>query len=159
MQEGYFQFNLYGDGWGEIARKRKYVLQNKDNIIERNSALPFLVFHYIVNYNLDDLELFFRLAGFSSFSEEELPNIIITPINLPSRENVHNGWFGDVTNEEEAQEYIEVELGEGIIAKYRDVKKKQLLHKNFLLEQQRKSIREELKNYTEPEEAVQHTFK
>ncbi len=92
--------------------------------------------HYVTNYNLEDLELFFRLAGFSAFTEEELPNSIVMPmsINLTNKNNVHSGCFGGLTNEEDATKFIEDILGKNVISKYKNIKKKQLLHKrNSLL--------------------------
>lgn len=58
MQEEFFKFNLYGDNRGEIAQTGKYIFQNKDNKIKVHNSVPFLVLHYVTNYNLDDLELF-----------------------------------------------------------------------------------------------------
>ncbi len=141
----YFKFNLYGDSWGEYAERGKYIFQNRDNKIKARNVLPFLVFHFVVNYNLADLELFFKLAGFSTFTEEELPRSIVIPVDigLTNRNKVYAGCFGGYTDEEEAIKYIEAELGEGIIARFRDIKTKQLeCQKEQLLEQLRKNARE-----------------
>ncbi len=165
MQENYFQFKERVASTGKIfsftMQSGKYIFQNRNNTIRLNDVLPFLVFHYITNYNLDDLELFFKLAGFSAFREEELPSSIIEPINidLPNKNYVYTSYFGGFTDEEEAKVYIETELGEGIISKYRTVKKNQLLQKKVQLEEQIANIEEELKNYTEPEETIIHIFK
>jgi len=131
----YFQFNLYGDDWGELAEEGKYVFQNRDEKIGLHSALPFLVFHFVTNYDLSDLELFFRLAGFSAFTKEEFPNSIVTPrvINLTNRKNVHDGKFGGFTDEEKAKKFIESQLGEGIISEFKDLKKEQLLRQKAQL--------------------------
>lgn len=137
MQEEYFKFNLYGDKCGDIEQTGKYVFQNIDGVVSVNSALPFLVLHYVTNYNLADLEFFFRLAGFSAFTEEELPNSIVTPvaINLTNRNNVTSGWYGGFNKEEEAKKFIESRLGEGIISRFQDIKRKKLLHeRDSLLE-------------------------
>lgn len=146
FSENYFKFNLYGDNWGELAEKGKYVFQNIDMKVGVHTVLPFLVFHYVTDYNLSDLELFFRLAGFSAFTEEELPNSIITPetIDLTNKKNVHAGWFGGFTDEEKAKKFIESELGEGIISKFRDIKRKQLLHKKVELLEQLRNAEQEL---------------
>ncbi len=146
LSEGYFKFNLYGDNWGDLAEKGKFVFQNPNRKIGVHTSLPFLVFHFVTNYNLSDLELFFRLAGFSAFTEDELPNSIITPevINLTNRKNVNTGWFGGFTEEEAAKNFIESELGEGIISKFRDIKRKQLLHKKIELFEQFRSTEQEL---------------
>lgn len=146
FSEDYFKFNLYGDNWGDLAEEGKFVFQNPNRKIGVHTSLPFLVFHFVTNYNLSDLELFFRLAGFSAFTEDELPNSIITPevINLTNRKNVHTGWFGGFTDEEEAKKFIESELGEGIISKFRDIKRKQLFHKKFQLLEQLRNTEQEL---------------
>lgn len=96
MGEGYFTFKLYGDNRGYISQVGKFVFQNRNNIIRPNNVLPCLVFHYITNYNLDDLELFFRLVGFSTFTKEELPSSIIEPIdiNLPNKNYIYTNYFG-----------------------------------------------------------------
>ncbi len=159
MQENYFQFKLHTKY--SLTQSGKYIFQNKHNDCENNTLLKFLVFHYIADYKLDDLELFFRLAGFSAFTREELPSSIIKPvsIDLYDKDYFYPPRLYGNGDEEEAKAYIEKELGEGIIAKYRTVKKKQLLQKKAQLEVQMLSIEEELRNYPEPEEAVQHTFK
>jgi len=138
----YFQFNLYGNDWGELDKKGKYVFQNRDEKIGLHSSLPFLVFHFVTNYDLSDLELFFRLAGFSAFTEEELPDSIVTPrsINLSNKENVHGGMFGGFTDEERAKKCIESELGEGIISEFQKLKIARLL-------QQRDQLLEESKEF------------
>lgn len=142
----YFKFNLYGDNWGDLEEKGKYLFQNTNRKIGVHSLLPFLVFHFVTDYNLSDLELFFRLAGFSAFTEEELPNSIVTPevINLTNRKNVHTGWFGGFTDEEDAKEFIESELGEGIISKFKDLKRKQSLHKKVQLIEDLRNTKQEL---------------
>lgn len=131
MEEKYFKFNLYGDNWGDIVQTGKYIFQNVGNKIGVHKSLPFIVFHYVANYNLDDLELFFRLAGFSAFTEDELPDSIVRPINinLTNKNNVHSGLFGGFTNEEEAKRYIEIELGENVISKFNNIKEKRSLCK------------------------------
>lgn len=146
LSDDYFKFNLYGDNWGDLVEKGNYIFQNPNRKIGVNDSLPFLVFHFVTNYNLPDLELFFRLAGFSAFTEDELPNSIITPevINLTNRKNVHTGWFGGFTDEAKAKRFIESELGEGIISKFRDIKRKQLLHKKVELLKQLKNTEQEL---------------
>lgn len=146
FSENYFKFDLYGDNWGELAEKGKYIFQNTNMKIGAHTALPFLVFHFVTDYNLSDLELFFRLAGFSAFTEDELPNSIVNPeiINLTNRKNVHAGWFGGFADEEEAKKFIESELGEGIISKFRDIKRRQLLHKKVELLEQLRNTEQEL---------------
>ncbi len=146
--EDYFKFNLYGDNWGDIAEKGKYIFQNHNRKIGVHDSLPFLVFHFVTNYNLSDLELFFRLAGFSAFTEKELPNTIVIPeaINLTNRKNVHTGWFGGYTDEEEAKEFIESKLGEGIISRFKDLKRKQLLDKKVQLLKELRDTEQELEN-------------
>lgn len=158
MQEEYFTLNLYGDNWGDFAQKGKYIFQNKDNIIQPHNSLPFLVFHFVTNYNLDDLELFFRLAGFSAFTEEELPRSIVNPIsiNLSNQKNVHSGMFGGITSEEEGIKHIESTFGEGIIARFRDIKTKQLFHKKVQLLEQIKLIEQDLNNIPQAPETFKH---
>lgn len=140
FSENYFKFSLYGDSRGDIAEEGKYIFQNSNQKISKNSCLPFLVSHYVTKYNLSDLELFFKLAGFSAFTEQELPNSIVTPtyIGLPNRKNATSRFFGGYEDEDEAKKFIESELGEGIISRFRDLKIKQLSHqKNQLLEELR----------------------
>ncbi len=149
MENQYFKFY-------DFEKYGKYIFQDKNNRIKNNDILPLLVFHYIVNYNLDDLELFFRLAGFNAFRREELPKTLTTTIDVPNRSHT---YFNGLKGEEKDKTYIEAELGEGIIARYIKIKKNQLLYKKAQLEKQIANIEEELKNFTEPEEAVQHTFK
>lgn len=149
MQENYFRFNLYGDNWGDLKETGKYVFLNRDNKVGVHNNLPFLVFHYITNYNLSDLELFFRLAGFSAFTQEEMPDSITIPdvINLKNRENVHYGWFSGYTNEIIVKKYIESELGTGIISRYRSVKRAQLARKKVQLIEQMRNIEKEIENH------------
>ncbi|MBQ4634550.1 MAG: hypothetical protein IJB71_04305 [Bacilli bacterium] len=150
MKENYFKFNLYGDNWSDLAETGKYVFQNRDNKVGVHNSLPFLVFHFITDYNLSDLELFFRLAGFSAFTQEEMPDSITIPevINLSNHKNIHAGWFGGFTNEEEAKKYIETELGAGIISRYREVKRALLAHKKVQLLEQMRSVEQKIEEYT-----------
>ena len=142
QNDNYFRFDMYGDNWSELIALSKYVFQNKDNKVGNFNSLPFLVFHFIVNHNLSDLELFFRLAGFSAFTIEEMPDSITIPdvINLTNRDYVYDEWLGLVYNKEKAKAFIEKELGVGVISKYYDVKKQLLYH------QEVKIFERELKN-------------
>ncbi len=128
MKDNYFKFNLYGNTWGEFAQTGEYIFQNSNKKITKNSCLPFLVFHFVVDYNLSDLELFFKLAGFISFTEEELPRNIVVPenINLANKRNFHNGLLGGFKDKESAEKFIESELGKGTISKFKEIKRKQL---------------------------------
>lgn len=157
MQD-YFKFNLYGDNWGDLAESGKYVFQNKDYKVGVHNSLVFLVFHFVVNYNLSDLELFFRLAGFSAFTREEMPDSITNPdvINLTNKKNVHTGWFGGFTDSEEAKAFIESELGEGIISRYKHVKRNLLAHEMVQLREQ---LRADEQNYTSLNAEIQHRTK
>ncbi|MBE6154783.1 MAG: hypothetical protein E7163_04350 [Firmicutes bacterium] len=142
MQDNYFIFNLYGDNWGDLKEKGKYVFQNIDCKVGVHNVLPFLVFHYVTDYNLEDLELFFRLAGFSAFTREEMPDSVTSPdvINLSNRKNAHAGNFGGFRDEYSALKYIEQELGAGIIRKFLNVKKMLLAHEKLELHIRLKSI-------------------
>jgi len=125
MKDNYFKFNLYGNTWGEFAQTGEYIFQNSNKKITKNSCLPFLVFHFVVDYNLSDLELFFKLAGFISFTEEELPRDIVVPenINLANKRNFHKGLLGGFNDKESAEKFIESELGKGTIAKFNKLKR------------------------------------
>ena len=157
MQD-YFKLNLYGDNWGDLAETGKYVFQNKDYKVGVHNSLAFLVFHFVVNYNLSDLELFFRLAGFSAFTREEMPDSITNPdvINLTNKKNVHTGWFGGFTDPEEAKAFIESKLGEGIISRYKQIKKNLLAHEMVQLREQ---LRDDEQIYTSLNDDIQHHTK
>lgn len=146
MQEEYFKFYLYGETWGSIAQSGNYIFQDKNNKIGINDALPFLVFHYVTNYNLDDLELFFKLAGFVAFTEEEIPSAkkMHKVINIPKRVNAHRGWFGGFDTEEKAKQFIESKLGENLISKFKEIKREQLLYKRASLLASLENIKQEL---------------
>lgn len=83
MKENYFSFCLYDGMTSEPIKKGNYIFLNFNNEIAKFENftkfddLPILVFHYIVDYNVEDLELFFRLAGFSAFVIDEIPGSII----------------------------------------------------------------------------------
>lgn len=146
MQEDYFRFCFCKDNHDAI--KGKYIFHNLDNKISNDKVLQILVFHFIANYNLSDLELFFRLAGFMAFTEEEFPNSIVTSqdIILTTREHTPSGWFGGFNDEEKAKAYIESELGEGIISKFEEIKRQQLLHKKVQVLEGLKSGIQDLEN-------------
>lgn len=160
MQD-YFKFNLYGDNWGDLAESGKYVFQNKDYKVGAHNSLPFLVFHFVTDYNLSDLELFFRLAGFSAFTQKEMPDSITTPdvINLTNKKNVHTRCFGRFTDSEEAKAFIESELGKGIISKYRNVKRSLLAHEKVQLLEQLRVVDQQIEMHTSLTNESQHRTK
>lgn len=157
----YFKFDLYGDTWGEKVESGKFIFQDHNNIVGVDNVLPFLVFHYIVDYNLVDLELFFRLAGFSAFSQEELEEPIVHSevINLVNKENAHRVWSDVFLDEERAKQYIEKALGEGVISRFKDIKKKQLLHEKVKLLEKTQKLEHELESYTLSKTEPQHYSK
>lgn len=123
MQQSYFTFNLYNATDGTLKKTGKYIFQNRNNgnTIDKYNALPHLVFRYITNCNLVELELFFKFAGFSSFTKEELHNTTIQPeiINLESKPNItEESLHNNCGNEEEIKEIIELVFGEGIISAF-----------------------------------------
>lgn len=145
--ENFVSFNLYNNAWRGIEKMGNYIFYDPEETI--SGALPFLVFHFVTNYNLEDLELFFKLAGFTTFKEEEIPHMKSSKksYNLPNERQYHAGWFGGFTDEESAKKYIESELGEGIIAKFLRLKKELLLQEKDRLLDRLGNIEQEIQRY------------
>jgi hypothetical protein len=122
MYDNYFKFNLYNNNLSLVVEQGKYVFQNFNDKISEYEPLPSLVFHFVTNYNLDDLELFFRLAGFNAFPQEKMLDVNPKIIKL-----TNDKWL--FIEEEKAKSYIESELGAGIIEKYQSVKGNQVKRK------------------------------
>lgn len=126
--EHYFRFDLYGDNWSEITQQGKYVFYdpNYEISVNTNHALPFIILHFVTEYNLLDLELILRLAGFSALLPEEMPYRDVEYINYSSYPGfIYDSLFDGCTTKEEAEKYIEEKLGDGIIEKYKESKKAQ----------------------------------
>lgn len=138
MENDFFKFNLDGTDYNGYTTTGKFIFKDRDNILKKHKYLPFFILYYIVQYNIDDLEFFFRLMGFSAFKLDELPDFIINPtiINLPVPQNVNEYTNGMNLDEAKVFKYIEDVLGIGIIEKYFEIKKAQLkCKKNILLQQ------------------------
>lgn len=135
MYGEYFVFDLYKDNWSNLTSSGKFVfVKNSTAIISNYTILPFVIFHYIVNCNLEDLELFFKVAGFVSFTREEMPYEVAIPdiIHLANKESMYS-WSNGLISIEEAKAYVEKQLGAGIIEKFLDIKRKQLAYKKVKL--------------------------
>ena len=138
MENDFFKFNLDGNDYNGYTTVGKYILKDKDSILKKHKYLPFLILYFITDYNLNDLEFFFRFSGFSAFSLDELPDFIVNPtiIKLPVPQNINKYTNGMNLDEVKAFEYIEYVLGKGIIEKFFEIKKAQLVcKKNILLQQ------------------------
>lgn len=146
MRNDFFKFNLDGADYSGYTTTGKYILKDKNDILKNYECLPFFVLYYITQYNFDDLEFFFRLAGFSAFELDELPDFVVNPIiiNLPVPQNINEYTNGMNLDEKKVLGYIEDVLGEGIIKKYFEIKKAQLFCKrNKFLQEINQLKREE----------------
>lgn len=128
MQQTYFTFNWYNSTGEKLEKEGKYIFQNRPNdhiTINIYNTLPHLIFKYITNGNLDELELFFKFAGFSSFTKEELPKEIVQPeaINLKNKPAIIKE--SPYIDDDEIEKIIEFALEEGIIQTFTDFKKKE----------------------------------
>ena len=126
--EHYFKFDLCEDKWSEITQKGKYVFYDPYYEIsaDTNYELPFIILHFITEYNLSDLELILRLAGFSALLPEEMPYCNVETLSYSSSARyISDSWFDGCSTKQQAEKYIEEKLGDGIIAKYRESKKEQ----------------------------------
>lgn len=158
MQQTYFTFNLYNSTGEKLEKEGKYIFQNRTNdhiTINIYNALPHLVFKYITNCNLDELELFFKFAGFSSFTKEELPKEIVQPetINLENKPTIIKE--SQYIDDEEIKKIIEFGLGEGIIQTFTDFKKK----KRKLLEGELTILEKQLEQATKETEKEKQKIK
>ena len=133
------------ENWSDLVESGGYVFQNNDYKIGVHNSLAQAVFDFVVNHNLHDLELFFRLAGFSAFTLEEMPDSISKAevLNLSSKQNVPDR----LNSYEEAKAYIESELGEGIISKYESVKKLMLFYRVNVVRNQLKKVTQQLEEF------------
>jgi len=126
--EHYFTIDLCGDNWSEITEKSKYIFYDPYYEIstDNNYELPFIILHFITNYNLSDLELILRLAGFSALLPEEMPYRHVDTLSYStSPRYISDSWFDGCLTKKHAEKYIEEKLGTGIIAKYRESKNEQ----------------------------------
>lgn len=130
-----FIFNIYNDDGNEILEIGNYYFWNNDYSVRLVNAISFLIFRFIVNYNLSDLELFLQIAGFNSMKIKDIPCSVINPeiINLSTSRDINKGPFKGYTNSKYVIAYIKSEFGEDIITKYMNVKKMCLYHKAQLL--------------------------
>ena len=123
MRNDYFCLQVYGNGWQEIAERSNLVFHNKGGIIKSGECLTFLVFAFVANYNLSDLELFFELAGFECYPIEENPDPSHTlNITLPNMNKAHFGLFGGYDTKVDALAFIKEKFGNNIIEIYEDYK-------------------------------------
>ena len=132
--EHYFTIDLHGENWSEITEKSKYIFFDPYYEIstDTNYALPFIILHFITNYNLSDLELILRLAGFSALLPEEMPyRDVETLYYSTSPRYISTSWFDGCSTKQQAEKYIEEKLGDGIIAKYRESKKEQFARRRL----------------------------
>lgn len=148
MQQTYFTFNWYNSTGEKLEKEGKYIFQNRPNdhiTINIYNTLPHLIFKYITNGNLDELELFFKFAGFSSFTKEELPKEIVQPeaINLKNKPAIIKE--SPYIDDDEIEKIIEFALEEGIIQTFTDFKKKKikLLEDELILEKQIEQVTKE----------------
>lgn len=125
MSDEYFRFEYYGDDWDDLIETGRYVFKNVNNKVNATNGLVPLIFHFIVDYNLQDLELFFKLAGFNSFTIDEMPDSLTKPSVIPLviKGNFRISYNG--VSREEIIKYIEKEFGNGIISRFYEVKKAQ----------------------------------
>ena len=79
--------------------------------------------------------------------------------NLTNKKNVHTRCFGGFTDSEEAKAFIESELGEGIISKYRNVKRSLLAHEKVQLLEQLRVVDQQIEMHTSLTNESQHRTK
>lgn len=163
MKENYFSFCLVDAMTSKPIERGYYIFQNFNNeieIITEFEDLIYIIFHYIANYNLYSLELFFRLAGFSAFSFGEIPESVVNCELIPLFEkkyvtiDLSNKVKFPIKSDEEAkkiaEEYIESILGEGVVSRYYEVQKAKFIEsvqglENIRTEENKEKIDEILK--------------
>ena len=144
--KNYFRFRVYGDNWHDFSEESNYVFLDYDN--KFTDTLSSFAWHFIAMYNLSDLELFFRLAGFSAFTLEEMPDSITNPkiINLPGGKmpfamcNTEYLQIITCTYTHDFRKIIESELGPGIIERYQNVKISKLTNEMVELRSKLKTL-------------------
>lgn len=144
--KNYFRFRVYGDNWRDLSEESNYVFLDYDN--KFTDTLSNFVWHFIAMYNLSDLELFFRLAGFSAFTLEEMPDYITNPkiINLPGGKMpfaICSTEYLQIITGTYAFDFgkiIESELETGIIERYQNVKKSMLANEMIELRSKLKTL-------------------
>lgn len=119
MENSYFQFVLLGDNDEDEREYGKCIFQDEYN----KSCLATLIFSFVTdNKNLDDIELFYKVAGFNTIRKEEIPNgENIKEIYLYRRDFYHIPTAG-ITDVDSAHKYIEFYFGLGFINKFRTIK-------------------------------------
>ena len=113
--DNYFQVHIYDKNWGDQVETSKYVYQDKCLDVDVYD-LVYVIYYFILDRNLEDLELFLRLAGFSSFTLEEIPYSITIPLDAIS--------------------FVEKYFGEGFVDYFYRVKENQICHQNVILREQ-----------------------
>ena len=75
MNDNYVRFDLYWESPIDniLLQSGKYIFRDSNLQLHDFGAI-YYVLRYVTNYNLNDLELFLRLNGFSAFSNDEMMN-------------------------------------------------------------------------------------
>ena len=121
MVYDYFIINIYDDE--NIIESGNYLFQNdKNHIINEYTRLPELIYYFVTNYNLCDLELFLRIAGFSAFKRDELPKSFTNFFEIKIVKRYDYDYIVGFDNQDKARNYINEALEDNIIEKFFNLK-------------------------------------
>lgn len=134
--ENYFKIYIYDGNWDNLVETSTFVFQDK--ISKFNiSDIIYILYHLVFNHNLEDIEFFLRLTGYSAFNSDEMPDSIAYPesIILNTQRDIQWCW-GNIKTREDAITFVEESLGKGIIDYFYKVKENQICHQNVKLYEQ-----------------------
>ena len=120
MNDNYVRFDLYWESPIDniLLQSGKYIFRDSNLQLHDFGAI-YYVLRYVTNYNLNDLELFLRLNGFSAFSNDEMMNEYSHAYTFSLNKNNNIAHF---CTEEEAIKEIKSKFGSKSIENFKEFK-------------------------------------